>query len=101
MYWISNNSEVRELRNVDLPGRDWVLVPERIRREFRFSSYEKAREFATRIAELAQKEGHHPDITLSYGRVTVELTTHDEMSVTEKDTGMARKIEELFRNMQQ
>jgi 4a-hydroxytetrahydrobiopterin dehydratase len=42
---------------------------------------------------------HHPDVCVKYNRVEVELTTHDEGGVTEKDVQLARKIDEVYKTL--
>ncbi len=51
--------------------------------------------FVRRMAELAEKANHHPDVLLTYPRVTVSLTTHDAGGLTEKDFGLAQQIDEV------
>ena len=51
--------------------------------------------FVGRMAELAEKANHHPDVLLTYPRVTVSLTTHDAGGLTEKDFGLAQQIDEV------
>lgn len=50
-------------------------------------------ELLTRITVYAEAAQHHPDVTLSYGAVTIMLTTHDAGGVTEKDLELARQID--------
>jgi len=49
--------------------------------------------FVSRVAELAERAGHHPDVVLTYPSVTMGLTTHDAGGLTEKDFELARQIE--------
>jgi len=51
--------------------------------------------FVDRIAPLAESEGHHPDLRVSWGRVVVELTTHSAGGLTAKDFKLASLIEKL------
>lgn len=51
--------------------------------------------FVTRIAVLAEKANHHPDIVLSYPKVTVHLTTHSAGGLTQKDFDLAAQIDLL------
>ena len=50
---------------------------------------------ATRVADLAEKAGHHPDVLLTYPRVTMSLTTHDAGGLTDKDFALAAEIERV------
>ena len=48
----------------------------RIAREFLFRDFQEAMDFANRVADVAEDEGHHPDIHIFYNRVRIELLTH-------------------------
>ncbi|HET7630028.1 MAG TPA: 4a-hydroxytetrahydrobiopterin dehydratase [Candidatus Saccharimonadales bacterium] len=63
-------------------------------KEFSFADFKSALAFVNQIGELAEAANHHPDVNLSWGRVTVSLTTHDEGGVTEKDRQLAHAIDE-------
>ena len=82
-----------------LEGLDgWTLVPKgkRIRREIVFDDFGEAIEFVNRIAELAESEGHHPDLHLTdYKHLAIELTTHAIRGLSENDFILAAKIDEL------
>lgn len=60
---------------------------------FEFKDYVTAVGFATKVADLAQIENHHPTTSFSASEVKVSLITHSENSVTEKDIDLAGKIE--------
>jgi 4a-hydroxytetrahydrobiopterin dehydratase len=82
--------EVRER----LPGlAGWELREERIVKGFRFRSFREAVAFVDRVAELAEAADHHPDIAISYNRVTLSLTTHASKGLTHKDFSLAAEIE--------
>ncbi|MBI3420819.1 MAG: 4a-hydroxytetrahydrobiopterin dehydratase [Candidatus Sungbacteria bacterium] len=64
-------------------------------RDFSFKDFEKAMLFVNRVANLAQQEGHHPDMHIHYRRVRIELTTHAIAGLLENDFILAAKIEKL------
>lgn len=78
-----------------LPG--WTLQGNQIERLFTFESFVDAMIFVNKMAEIAEEEGHHPDIRIVYNRVTVALTTHDAGGLTMKDFQMAHRIDSLLR----
>ena len=49
--------------------------------------------FVNAVAGVAEKAGHHPDISVTYNRVTLGLSTHDAGGITAKDFDLARRIE--------
>jgi 4a-hydroxytetrahydrobiopterin dehydratase len=73
----------------------WTLQGDQIERQLKFENFVDAMIFVNRLAELAEAEGHHPDIRIVYNRVTLALTTHDAGGLTEKDFRMAQRIESL------
>jgi 4a-hydroxytetrahydrobiopterin dehydratase len=60
-------------------------------REFELESFPAAIAFVSCVAELAERENHHPDIDIRYRRVVVRWTTHSAGEVTEKDRDMAAR----------
>ncbi len=67
----------------------------RLRRTFRFKNFRDAFGFATRVALLAEDEGHHPDLEIAWGRVAVSLRTHVARGLTDNDFIVAAKVDEL------
>lgn len=67
----------------------------RIRREFAFPDFRAAMAFAVRVGELAEREGHHPDLHVGWGRVTVETWTHKIHGLHQNDFILAAKIDAL------
>jgi len=65
----------------------------RLARTFRFKGFLPGVEMVDRIAQVAEAEGHHPDLLLSYGSLTVQLWTHAAGGLTENDFVLAAKIE--------
>ncbi|DAC21005.1 MAG TPA: 4a-hydroxytetrahydrobiopterin dehydratase [Candidatus Poseidoniales archaeon] len=74
----------------------WAIVEQRLMREFEFPNFSSAKNFVDLISEVAEEVNHHPDLHLGWGYVVVELFTHDEEKITEKDTEMARRINALM-----
>lgn len=88
--------EIREL-SPQVPG--WHAVERdgvsRIEREFSFPDFRTAMAFAVRVGELAEAEGHHPDLHVGWGRVRVETWTHKIRGLHRNDFVLAAKIDEL------
>jgi 4a-hydroxytetrahydrobiopterin dehydratase len=78
----------------DLTG--WEKVENKLSKNFKFKDFVEAFSFITRIAIISEKMNHHPDITISYNSVHIDLTTHDINSISKNDVILARKIEELI-----
>ena len=73
----------------------WQRNGQAIDRVFQFESFIKAMEFVNQIAEAAEAVNHHPDILISYNKVTLSLISHDSGGVTNRDIRMATRINEL------
>ncbi len=77
-------------------GHDWEIINEHhLEREFKFHNFRAALAFTNRVGELAEQQGHHPDIHLAWGRVKIILWTHKIDGLTESDFILAAKIEAL------
>ncbi len=74
---------------------DWVLSDTSIERTFAFKSFNAAFGLATRVALLAEAQGHHPDLEVGWGRLHVKLTTHAIGGLSRNDMIMAAKIDSL------
>lgn len=77
----------------NLPG--WRQNGKAIERTFQFTNFVQAMEFVNHIAEAAEAVNHHPDINISYNKVTLMLVSHDSGGVTQRDVRMAGKINEM------
>ncbi len=79
-------------------GNGWQIEnSHHLRKEFLFKDFAQALEFTNRVGEVAEQQGHHPDIHLSWGKVGIRLFTHKIDGLTESDFILAAKIEELPR----
>jgi 4a-hydroxytetrahydrobiopterin dehydratase len=83
------------VRLQQLPG--WSFRARNIERQFSFESFLSAIAFVNRVAQAAERAGHHPDIAINYNRVTLELSTHSEGGITAKDFDLALVINNLER----
>jgi 4a-hydroxytetrahydrobiopterin dehydratase len=77
-------------------GGDWRVVDgHHLEREYRFDDFQSALDVTVRIGEIAEREGHHPDLGLGWGYVRVSIFTHKVDGLTESDFILAAKIEAL------
>jgi 4a-hydroxytetrahydrobiopterin dehydratase len=80
-----------------LAGGDWRREGSSIVREWRLDDFEGAIAFVNRVAEVAERADHHPDILLhGWNRVRLELSTHSEGGVTEADLALASELDGLL-----
>lgn len=84
-------------RLADNPG--WVADGDAIRKLYTFKSFPDAVAFVTRLAFDAEAADHHPDLQVSYRKVTVTWSTHSEGGVTAKDFDGARQSDMIAARM--
>jgi 4a-hydroxytetrahydrobiopterin dehydratase len=77
----------------ELPG--WYYEDGWIRRQYKTDGWPTTLMLVNQVAFLAEAGWHHPDLTVTWAKVTVKLMTHSENGITDKDFEMARKIDEV------
>ena len=76
---------------------DWKIVEEHhVAKSFLFADFKTALDFVNRVGAIAEQEGHHPDLVLSWGKVDVQIYTHKIRGLTESDFILAAKIDEVY-----
>lgn len=93
---LPDNEEDKLLKKV--PG--WFLIRDgthRISRQFTFKNFKDAMRFVNHVADLAENEGHHPDIKIVWNKVQLDLFTHAVGGLSENDFIMAAKIHEIMK----
>ena len=77
-------------------AKDWQVIDgHHLRKEYAFPDFKSALEFVNKIAVLAEEQGHHPDIELTWGKVVVKLFTHKINGLFDSDFILAAHIEQL------
>jgi 4a-hydroxytetrahydrobiopterin dehydratase len=77
-------------------GGGWQVVDEHhLEKEYRFKNFREALEFTDRVGEMAETQGHHPDIYLAWGKVRLTVWTHKIDGLTESDFVFAAKADAL------
>jgi 4a-hydroxytetrahydrobiopterin dehydratase len=89
---VLSDDEIRA-RLDELPG--WEPGEGAIGKAYRFDTFPQAVAFVVAVAFAAEAANHHPDLDIRYNRVHVELSTHSEGGVTEKDVDLAAAIDDL------
>jgi len=77
----------------------WKVVDEHhLEKAYSFKDFREALAFTNRVGELAEKQGHHPDIYLAWGRVDLKIWTHKIDGLTQSDFVLAAKADEILLN---
>ncbi len=78
-------------------GGDWRAVDEHhLEKVYHFNDFKEALAFANAVGEIAEREGHHPDMYVAWGKVTLTIWTHKVDGLTESDFVLAAKADEAF-----
>jgi 4a-hydroxytetrahydrobiopterin dehydratase len=88
------SDEVRTLL-AQVPGWELAIEGRAIKRRFTFKDFMSALAFVGKVAEIAEAEGHHPDVMLGWGYAEFVLWTHTIVGLHENDFIMASKINQL------
>jgi 4a-hydroxytetrahydrobiopterin dehydratase len=87
----------KELTEILKEVPQWKAVDEHhIIRTFTFPDFKQALDFVNRVGEVAESQGHHPDILLAWGKAEITLWTHKIDGLTQSDFIMAAKIDRLY-----
>jgi len=82
---------------LDQLGNGWKEKNEHhIEKSYSFEDFQSALDFTNKVGAIAEKEGHHPDIHLSWGEVTLKIWTHKIDGLTESDFILAAKCDEVY-----
>ena len=77
-------------------GDSWHIINEHhLEKEYLFKNFREALAFTNKVGEIAEKEGHHPDLLLSYGKVKIQIWTHKIDGLTESDFILAAKCDQI------
>jgi 4a-hydroxytetrahydrobiopterin dehydratase len=90
-----------ELEKLKSQVAGWEVVDEHhLLKSYSFPDFRTALDFTNRVGEIAEEEGHHPDLFLSWGRLDVKTWTHKINGLTESDFILASKIDKQFAERQ-
>lgn len=76
-------------------GNDWQIINEHhLEKEYIFADFRQALDFTVKVGEVAENQGHHPDIYLAWGKVKLTIWTHKIDGLTESDFILAAKADQ-------
>jgi 4a-hydroxytetrahydrobiopterin dehydratase len=79
-------------------GSGWTAIQDHhLEKTYKFRNFREALDFTNAIGQIAEQEGHHPEITLTWGKVVLRTWTHKIDGLTENDFVLAAKVEQIFR----
>jgi 4a-hydroxytetrahydrobiopterin dehydratase len=80
---------------VNTTGSNWSEVDGKLFRRINFTNFRESLDYVNKVGELAEKAGHHPDISFGWGYVEIKLFTHDLAKISKKDMDLAKEISKL------
>lgn len=87
-----NSDEIQKhLKQLD----GWILSDSAIQKAFKFDSYKQGLDFVYSVGNLAEEQGHHPDVFLGYKKADIRLKTHAIDGLSENDFIVAAKIDKI------
>lgn len=85
-----------EIQEFSTQIKDWQVVDDHhLQRTYEFKNFRETLDFVNRVGELAEAQGHHPDICFGWGKAEVTIWTHKIDGLTESDFVLAAKIDRL------
>ena len=91
------SEDVAQKLLTQVPG--WEITDGKVHRIFTFKDFKEAMVFVNKVAELAEREGHHPDFTIWWNKVTLDLITHAIHGLSENDFIVAAKTNAILEEM--
>jgi len=90
---LDNDQSEKHLKKLNVK---WAIVSgTTLSRVYDFENFKSALGFVVQVGDLAEKADHHPDIELSWGKVVINITTHDLSGLTQLDFDLATQIDKL------
>lgn len=74
----------------------WTVSDGKLEKTYAFDAYPKGPEFASKVGRIAEDMDHHPDILITWRKVTISVNTHDVGGISPFDFELARRIDALF-----
>lgn len=78
---------------------DWMTNGNEISKTYQFANFIQAIDFVNQLVKPSEEANHHPDISISYNKVTINLITHDEGGITQKDLDLAEICEQIAKTI--
>ena len=99
-YW-AEPMAIQKLSDVEISSAiaqlaGWTVVEGKLQKNFKFRDFVEAFGFISKVAIIADKMGHHPELFNVYNKVRIDLTTHDANGISALDFELAQKIDKLL-----
>ena len=89
---ILNDQQIQELLQ---KYPEWRLDDGKLVKEISLSEFKPAMQYVNEVAKIAEQQGHHPDITIRYNNVMLEIYSHDNAKITDRDVAFIEAVENI------
>jgi 4a-hydroxytetrahydrobiopterin dehydratase len=89
-----NIQRIKEVMTVN-ESKGWIESKKKLERTFKFKSFDESIDFVNKVAKIAEKQAHHPDIEINYDKVKISITDHEKGGVSEKCHKLVKSIDKL------
>jgi 4a-hydroxytetrahydrobiopterin dehydratase len=98
-----NNMNLQEtirriLKETIIESKNWGNSNKKLERTFKFKDFNKSIDFVNKVAKIAEKQNHHPDITIKYNEVKITITDHEKGIVSDKCYKFVNAIDKITNN---
>jgi 4a-hydroxytetrahydrobiopterin dehydratase len=87
-------NRIHEMMGVN-ESNEWGSSKKKLEKTFEFKSFEESMDFVNKVAKIAEKQDHHPDIEIKYNKVKISITDHEKGGVTEKCHELVKSINKI------
>jgi 4a-hydroxytetrahydrobiopterin dehydratase len=74
---------------------EWTNSKKNLVQTFEFKNFDESMDFVNKVAKIAEKQEHHPDIEIKYNKVKISITDHEKGNVSEKCHKLAKAINKI------
>jgi len=89
-----NIQRIKEVMVIN-ESKGWNESKKKLERTFKFKSFDESIDFVNKVAKIAEKQMHHPDIEINYDKVKISITDHEKGGVSEKCHKLVKSIDKL------
>jgi len=89
-----NIQRIKEVMTIN-ESKGWNESKNKLERTFKFKSFDESIDFVNKVAKVAEKQKHHPDIEINYDKVKISITDHEKGGVSEKCHKLVKYIDKL------
>jgi len=85
----------KQLKLLEKIQGEWTSSKKKLEQTFEFKNFDESMDFVNKVAKIAEKQVHHPDIEIKYNKVKISITDHEKGGVSEKCNKLAKAINKI------